>query len=499
MKDGNVFTRRLNLPLETTPRRLRAVRFLRVHGPMLVGAFVLLAAVGSLTVVLFLRSTAALEAQMRETLRTAAIAAAASVDGDDLDGIDEPADMASPEFIRIAALLRGVVEEIPQARFAYILRRTGDPDVLEFVVDADAMTPLEQLDADGDGELDPEEEPSYPGELYDITGVPALQDEAFRMPTTDPEVTVDQWGVLLSGYAPVRSGTTGEVVAVLGVDMDAAEFRAYTRSILSPFAVIAILALTGLLATGVALLIESRQLSGLARVNAERSGLLQLTFHQLGEPITILQWGIETLEDTKDDIDALRKVLPENLEGMREGVRRLGSIIDTLQEAEKVELGAFENKPVRQSLKQFMENALAIVAPVAVGQASRVALDVEDAECAFDPHLMTIVLRRLVENALEFSPAASIVRLSAKADGGWVRIEVEDDGCGIPKDDLPRLFEKYRRASNAAVMKPDGNGLGLYIVRGALYMMGGDVRVDSTEGEGTTFTVRVPSQSAKRS
>jgi two-component system sensor histidine kinase BaeS len=310
-------------------------------------------------------------------------------------------------------------------------------------------------------------------------------------------VTVDQWGELLSGYAPIRSGTTGEAVAVLGVDMDAAEFRAYTRSILSPFALVLILALTVTLSVGVALLIESRQLSALARVNAERSGLLQLTFHQLGEPITILQWGIETLEDSKDDVDSLRKVLPDNLADMREGVRRLGSIIDTLQEAEKVELRAFENKPVEQSAKAFLEGAIDVIVPPSPDRAGRVAIDAADAKFSFDPHLLTIILRRLVENALEFSPQGSLVRVRAEAEGKWLRIEVADAGCGIPEKDLPHLFEKYRRASNASTMKPDGNGLGLYIVRGILEIMGGDIRVDTVEGKGTTVTIRVPSLAPK--
>jgi len=497
VKKPGVFTRRLNLPLETTPRRLRTMRFLRTHGPMLVVALVLLFAMGALTMILFVRSTSALESQLRETLRATAVAAARSIDGDDLAAIRGPDDMSSPEYAAVTALMRDIVAEIPQIRFMYILRRTDDPLVLEFVADADAAAPFSAVDRDGSGVIEPDEEPSYPGEQYDVSDYPALQDEAFRASTTDQEVTVDQWGTLLSGYAPIRSRTTGEVVAVLGVDMDAEEFLSRTRSVLSPFAVILILTLTGMLAAGVALLIESRQLSALARINAERSGLLQLTFHQLGEPITILQWGIETLGDAKDDVATLRKVLPENLDDMREGVRRLGSIIDTLQEAEKVELHAFQNRPVQQSIKTFVDGALGVIIPQGQG-ANRVIMDVDDAEFSFDPHLLKVVLRRLVENALEFSKPETPVRITAKADGKWLKIDVTDEGCGIPEADLPHLFEKYRRASNAALMKPDGNGLGLYIVRGTLEMMGGDIRVDSVEGKGTTVTVRVPAHPPKR-
>lgn len=492
----SAFTRRLTLPFEHTSRGVRVVRFLRRHAPMLVGAIVLFAAICALTMTFFVRSTSALDEQLRETLRAAAVSAAFSIDGDDLEGIRGPADMFDPEYIRTTQMLRNMIDEIPQIRFAYILRRTDDENILEFVVDADALLAPQELDENGNDVIDSDEEPSYPGEQYDISDMQALQGEAFLRSTTDPEVTVDQWGELLSGYAPIRSRSTGEVVAVLGIDMDAAEFRSYTRSVLSPFAVLLILMLAGTLAAGVALLIESRQLQSVSRINAERSGLLQLTFHQLGEPITIVQWAIETLEDAKNDPTELQKILPDNLVDMREGVRRLGSIIDTLQEAEKVELGAFENKPVEQSLRRVLDDVVAVVAPVPQDGVGRVAVEADDVLHVFDPHLLAVALRRIIENALEFSKAETIVRVVTKSDGKRLRIDVSDRGCGIPAKDLSRLFEKYHRASNATSMKPDGNGLGLYIAKGIVELMGGVISISSRVGEGTTVSILLPNRSA---
>ncbi len=462
------------------------------YGGLIVLTIALTSVIGSLTIVLFLRATDALDRQLRETLRATAISAAFSIDGDDLADIRGPGDMLSPAYLKIAALLRNITAEIPQARFAYILRRTDNPSMLEFVVDADAGRSIDELDENDNGILDPNEEPSYPGEQYDISDAPALQSEAFLHSTTDPQVTVDQWGELLSGYAPIYSYSTNDVVAVIGIDMDAADFRAHTRSVLSPYAVLFIFVLAGLLAAGIGLYVESRQLQTLARMNAERSGLLQLTFHQLGEPITILQWAIETLDDVKNDTNELNKILPENLMDMREGVRRLGSIIDTLQEAEKVELGVFTNNPVEQSVKHFLEGVVSIVAPVGQSGTGRVSLDAPDTTFSFDPHLLTIVLRRLLENALEFSSARSLVHVRAFEEGKWLRIDIIDSGCGIPEEDVAHLFEKYRRASNATTMKPDGNGLGLYIAKGIVELMGGKIAARSELGHGSTFTVFLP-------
>lgn len=466
--------------------------FLRGHGMMLVAGIALLSAMGALTIALFLRSSHALESQMRETLQAAAVAAALSIDGDDLASIRGPDDLSRPEFREIASRLRGLIEQVPRVRFAYILRRTAEPDVLEFVVDGDALAPLSAVDRDGSGTVDPDEEPALPGDRYDVSDIPALQDDAFLRPTTDAEITTDQWGELLSGYAPIYSRSTGGVSAVLGIDMDAQEFLSHTRSILSPLGVALILLLTGLLAAGVGLLAESRQMRLLAGMNAERSGLLQLTFHQLGEPITILQWGLETLEDAKNDPALLGNIFDENLADMREGVRRLSSIIDTLQEAEKVELGAFKNKPVHQSIRRIVEEAALLVAPVESPERARLELDVADEEYAFDPHLLTIVLRRLLENAFEFSRPPHPVRVRTYKEGSRLCIDVADHGCGISAADLPRMFEKYRRASNARTLKPDGNGLGLYICKGIVELMGGALLLRSVEGVGSVFTVRLP-------
>lgn len=453
----------------------------------------MLVVVSALTVSLFIRSTTALDRQLRETLRVAAVAAALPIDGDLLEDIHTQDDTTNPAYAAIGLQLRTMVDQVPQARFAYILRRTDDPMILEFVIDADAMLPFDILDIDSDGELGDDEVPGYPGDEYDVSDIPALQGPAFEGPTTDAEVEEDQWGRSFSGYAPIRSFKTGEVVAVLGIDMDAEEYEAYTRSALSPVAVVLIVLLVGLLALGAVLLIAARQLRIVSRVNAERSGLLQLTFHQLGEPITILQWGIETLEDMKDDPEALKNGLPENLTDMREGVRRLGSIIDTLQEAEKVELNVFENHPVQQSLRTFMNEAVALIAPPNPTGRVLATVDVFDGTCEFDPHLLTIVLRRLIENAIEFTPKEGLpVKVIAREEGKWLRIDIVDNGCGIPEKDMKRMFEKYFRASNATSMKPDGNGLGLYIAKGLIELMGGTISMQSLEGKGTTVTIRLP-------
>ena len=79
-----------------------------------------------------------------------------------------------------------------------------------------------------------------------------------------------------------------------------------------------------------------------------------------------------------------------------------------------------------------------------------------------------MALRQLIVNAIEYSDDSAVITIRAIARRHDVLVSVEDHGCGIPKDEMDHLFEKYHRASNAHLKKPDGNGLGLYIVKGII-------------------------------
>jgi signal transduction histidine kinase len=105
------------------------------------------------------------------------------------------------------------------------------------------------------------------------------------------------------------------------------------------------------------------------------------------------------------------------------------------------------------------------------------------------------VLANLLTNATKYSEPGSIVEVHVGSDerwpGGWATLSVRDHGIGIPSADLPRLFESFYRASNAVGRKP-GTGLGLAGARHIVRQHGGTIDVESTEGVGSTFTIRLP-------
>jgi signal transduction histidine kinase len=110
-----------------------------------------------------------------------------------------------------------------------------------------------------------------------------------------------------------------------------------------------------------------------------------------------------------------------------------------------------------------------------------------------DPLRVEQMLANLISNAVKFSEDGTPVAVSVDDDSGRVRIRVRDEGMGIPADKQDEIFEKFRRLEDPMRMETGGAGVGLYIVRQLAYAMGGDAKVQSAPGKGSTFIVWIPS------
>jgi len=224
------------------------------------------------------------------------------------------------------------------------------------------------------------------------------------------------------------------------------------------------------------------------RLDAVRRDLVANIGHELKTPVGALSLLSEALED-ETDIEEFRRLTAS----MQRETLRLGRIIDDLLDLSRIEA---EESPVREPVPAHLvvEDAVERVRTLADHQ--RIGLDV----VAVDPSLTVLGDRRqlvnaldnLLENAVKYSDEGSTVRVSATADDGLLAIAVEDHGIGIPTRDLERVFERLYRVDRARARDTGGTGLGLSIVRHVAHNHGGDVRVTSQEGRGSTFTLVLP-------
>lgn len=444
-----------------------------------------------LAVAVFVRGERVMRQEIRERLRGVAAAAAMQFDAEALEGIRGPTSMESPAFIDAVTRLRDLRESVPGIRYAYILRRTDDPAMAEFVADADSLSQSAESDVDGDGIVDPEEEPSYPGDLYDVAEIPALRDgSAYAAPAADADVTVDQWGVLISGYAPIRTAR-GDAVAVLGIDMRAEEFLQRSRSVFSPLALAASCGGAFLMICGLILQLMRKRVQALERLSAERSGLLQLTFHQLGEPLTILKWSAEMVQECVTDKEKL-DALPEHMAYVQESIVRIGGIVDALCEAEQVDRGTIAYAPVDAEAETLADEAARRTGSAFAAKKQDLRRDIHPIVVRADPARIVDVLCKLLQNAADYSPDGSAVTLRVERRGNRAVFSVEDSGEGIAPSELPHVAEKYVRGSKARLTRPDGKGLSLFTARGVIERAGGKMWIRSAEGKGTSVFFTLP-------
>jgi two-component system sensor histidine kinase SenX3 len=224
------------------------------------------------------------------------------------------------------------------------------------------------------------------------------------------------------------------------------------------------------------------------RLDAMRRDFVANVSHELKTPVGALSLLAETLEGEDDPEQVNRLVARVGTEA-----ERLGRIIDDLLDLSRIE--AAEPPPSdRIPVGAVVADAVEPLRAVAASQGIGLEVDEPAGETvvAGDRRDLTSAVANLVDNAVKYSEAGSLVRVRVRSGAGAVRIEVVDQGIGIPARDRERIFERFYRVDRARSRLTGGTGLGLSIVRHVAANHGGEVTVESQEGEGSTFTLVLP-------
>lgn len=213
----------------------------------------------------------------------------------------------------------------------------------------------------------------------------------------------------------------------------------------------------------------------------EREDIVRMISHDLRTPLSVVLTQAQLLARAPE------RDVPRRAASIRQSAERMGRMIDELVEAVRLESGqqVLELRPV--DLAPFVHDVRRrLEGPVDL---ARVRISVAEPlpPARADPGALERVIVNLVTNALKYSPPDRPVDVELAARGGAVTVIVRDRGAGIPRDEQPRVFERFYRA-RAAVRK-EGLGLGLYISRLLTERMGGSITLESAPGKGTAFTV----------
>ncbi len=242
-------------------------------------------------------------------------------------------------------------------------------------------------------------------------------------------------------------------------------------------------------ATGAVVLFHD--ITQLKRLDQIRSDFVANVSHELRTPLAILRGYIETL---RDEPKTSREELSRIFQIMERHSKRLGLLVDDLLSLARLESSSANLELGEVQLSELFEHVLRDWKERLVGKHLRLIVDLppDMPPIRADETRLQEVLYNLLENAVKYSRENTEIRLQAERCGPEIVISVRDNGIGISKDDLPRIFERFYRADKARSRELGGTGLGLAIVKHIAQLHGGRVEAQSEPGKGTTIRVLIP-------
>ena len=238
----------------------------------------------------------------------------------------------------------------------------------------------------------------------------------------------------------------------------------------------------------VAYQVQQRRAEELAELDRAKTTFFSNISHEFRTPLTLIMGPVEELRAQVEDPGAR-----EELEVIYRNGLRLGKLVNTLLDFSRIEAGRMEARYEPVDLAAFTAE-LASVFRSAMDRA-RLAYEVDCTplpEAVYiDREMWEKVVLNLLSNALKFTFDGTI-GVSLRAEGTDAVLRISDTGAGIAAAEMPRLFERFHRIPTAASRSNEGSGIGLALVRELVGLHGGVITAQSTEGSGTTFTVRLP-------
>jgi two-component system sensor histidine kinase SenX3 len=228
------------------------------------------------------------------------------------------------------------------------------------------------------------------------------------------------------------------------------------------------------------------------RLDDVRRDFVANVSHELKTPIGAVSLLAEALASASNEPDEVKRFAKR----LTHEAERLAGITAEIIELSRLQSGDPLTSAERISVDSVI--AQAVDRNRVLAESHRISLVASGkirSEVFGDQQLLVTAVHNLISNAIQYSPDGSRIGVGVSAENGVVEISVTDQGVGIPEDERDRVFERFFRVDTARSRNTGGSGLGLAIVKHVVQNHGGDVRVWSQQGRGSTFTIRLPEAS----
>ncbi|MBN2547536.1 MAG: GAF domain-containing protein [Anaerolineales bacterium] len=237
---------------------------------------------------------------------------------------------------------------------------------------------------------------------------------------------------------------------------------------------------------------NARLYQAVQQASEAKTSFISVVTHELRIPMTSIKGYADLLR--QGVVGALNEQQLSFIDIIRNNVERMSVLVTDLSDISKVESGRLKLSCALIPLKVYLDEAVRVLRPKleAKGQSLEIDLPSDLPQVFADYNRLIQVLSNLISNANKYTPAEGEIRLVARPEGDFVRVEVSDNGIGIPPQDQAKIFTQFFRSEHPSVRNEQGWGLGLSVARRLVEVMDGTMGFYSHEGEGSTFWFTLP-------
>jgi PAS domain S-box-containing protein len=233
-----------------------------------------------------------------------------------------------------------------------------------------------------------------------------------------------------------------------------------------------------------------RDITALQELDRKKDEFLSVASHELRTPLTTIKGYTQLLAQTVNDLEPQERATYIN--AVLGEIERMMGLISELLDVSRIETNRLQIHPQTIQWLPFIEGRISAFRVQHPARFIHFDVNAPETTVVADPDRMRQVVDNLLSNALKYSPEGSDIDVRVVSEDGHVATSVTDHGIGIPRDEIPQLFERFHRARNVSSRYYGGLGLGLYIARAIVEAHDGEITVESEEGVGSTFTMRLP-------
>ncbi|MBQ9464865.1 MAG: two-component sensor histidine kinase [Lachnospiraceae bacterium] len=212
--------------------------------------------------------------------------------------------------------------------------------------------------------------------------------------------------------------------------------------------------------------------------------------HELKTPIAAIRVLTDSLLEQED---VPNEVYRDFIQDISYEVERESAIIEDLLSMVRLENSSSMLNAERTDMNEFLETLLKRLNPLAAKAGVELVFEsFRQVSAEIDQVKLSQALSNIIENGIKYNSPGGFVRVTLNADHRFAYITIADNGIGIPEEAQKHIFERFFRAEQSRSREFGGTGLGLSISQGIVFLHNGDIKFESEEGEGTTFTIRIP-------